>query len=89
MEDVAHLRRAAFLGALGALGLSAWSAYQLLQLEHHRAASVSVHWLIALLYEHLGFWPAILVFPVLGAFTVVSIARKIARLRAQGVSRSA
>jgi hypothetical protein len=42
---------------------------------------VQVHWLIALLYENLGFWPAVLVFPVLGVFTVTSIARKIARQR--------
>jgi hypothetical protein len=82
MQDVAYLRRAAILGALGALGLSAMGAYQLLQLEHHRAGSVRVHWVIALLYEHLGFWPAVLVFPALGTLAVVSIARKIRRLRA-------
>jgi uncharacterized membrane protein len=81
MQDVAYLRRAAFLGALGAIGLSLWSAHQLLQLEHHQMDSVRVHWLIALLYENLGFWPAVLVFPALGVLAVVSIARKIARLR--------
>ena len=87
MQDVAYLRRAAFLGALGSIGLSLWSAYQLVQLEQHRVASAHVHWLIALLYENLGFWPAVLVFPILGVFAVSSIARKIARQRLQDASR--
>jgi hypothetical protein len=83
MQDEAYLRRAAILGAIGALGLSLWSAYELVQLEHHRVESVQVHWLIKLLYETVGFWPAVLVFPVLGGSAVVSIVRKIRRQRAQ------
>jgi len=87
MQDVAYLRRVAFLGALGAIGLSLWSAYELVQLEQHRVASARVHWLIALLYENMGFWPAVLVFPILGVVAVSSIARKIARLRSHDASR--
>ena len=87
MQDVAYLRRVAFLGALGSIGLSLWSAYELVQLQQHSVASVRVHWLIALLYENMGFWPAVLVFPILGVGAVSSIARKIARLRSQDASR--
>jgi hypothetical protein len=83
MQDEAYLRRTSILGGLGAAGLSIWSGYQLLQLEHGSAGSVRVHWLIGLLYEHLGFWPAVLVFPALGGLAVLSIARKIRRQRAQ------
>lgn len=83
MQDEASLRRTAILGALGAAGLSIWSAYQLYQLEHASVGSVRVHWLIGLLYENLGFWPAVLVFPALGTLAVISIARKIRRQRAE------
>jgi hypothetical protein len=87
MDEVARLRRTAILGLIASLALGAWGAFQLVPLEQHGAGSVRVHWLIGLLYEHLGFWPAVLVFPLLGGFACASIYRKIARLRAQEARR--
>ena len=53
--------------SLGCAGLAAWVYSDLLGLENGTSKSVRVWWLVGVLYENMGFWPAALVFPLLSA----------------------
>jgi hypothetical protein len=47
--------------------LSAWTAYDLNRLESGSVASVRVWFPVSFVYEHLGYWPAVLAWPLSGA----------------------
>jgi len=57
--------------------LTAWTAWDLRQLEAGRQETVSVWWPLAFLYEHLGYWPTVLSLPLLGVFCIGVFVRKI------------
>jgi hypothetical protein len=64
MQDARFIRRNAIIAVVACLLLAAWSAYHLWRLEQYGVA-VSVHAVPALMYRWLGFWPAVLVFPLI------------------------
>ncbi len=72
----AALRRAVWTGGLGCLVLSFWAGWELWTVETGRAERATVWAPIAFVYEHLGFWPAMLTAPALGVLIVVSGLRK-------------
>jgi hypothetical protein len=58
----------AYFAAIGAFGFGAWVFYDLWRLEHGVVESVRTWDVIVLLYETLGFWPAVLLLPAFGLF---------------------
>jgi hypothetical protein len=54
--------------AIGTFALGAWFFYDLLRLENGDVESVRVWAPMAMLYETLGFWPAVLLLPAIGLF---------------------
>jgi hypothetical protein len=68
------------LGTILTFG-SAFMAYQLAQVEFGGAPSATVWGPVALMYELFGFWPAVLLVPVLGVLILFSLARKLRALK--------
>ena len=67
-------------GAVIILG-SAVTTYQLLQLAYGWEEKVSVWAPVADLYNHFGFWPAVLLIPAIGLLGLVEAARKLRAIR--------
>jgi hypothetical protein len=57
--------------------LSAFTAYQLVQLEYGGAQGVTLWDPIAWIYHSLGFWPAVLVVPTFTLLVIAGLARKL------------
>jgi hypothetical protein len=76
-ERPQSLRRLRRIFAVAIAILSAWTAYDLWQLEYGTADHVSTFGPAALVYTWLGFWPAVSLLPALGALVVWSITRRI------------
>lgn len=66
------------LRALAVFGLGGWFYYELLQLESGEIESVRVWVPIAMLYDTLGFWPAVGLLPAIGCFMVYKAASDLA-----------
>jgi hypothetical protein len=60
---------------------SVFMAYQLAQVEFGSARSATVWAPVALVYELLGFWPAVLLLPALALFILLSLARKLRAIK--------
>ena len=61
--------------------LSAFTAYQLVQLEYGGAQGVTVWTPIAWIYDSLGFWPAVLVVPTFTLLVIAGLARKLRAIK--------
>ncbi len=85
----AILRRQIPLAAVAFPLLSIMTAHSLLQLERGEARSVRVWAPLALLYNTLGFWPAVLFVPCLGVALVVGLVKRQQKLREARESHSA
>ena len=64
--------------------LSAFTAYQLVQLEYGGAQGVTVWTPIAWIYDSLGFWPAVLVVPTFTLLVIAGLARKLRAIKEEG-----
>ncbi len=62
-----YFRRQLFVCSVLFLVLSAWIAYDLSRLETGALATAPFRLPVTLLYERLGYWPAVLAAPTLGA----------------------
>jgi hypothetical protein len=60
--------------------LSAWIAYDLVQVESGNGAGSSWGWPVDLAYYYLGFWPALLAAPMAGALIVAVWVVKLRRM---------
>jgi len=58
------------LRALAVFGLGGWFYYDLSRLESGEIESTRVWAPIAMLYDTLGFWPAVCLLPAIGCFIV-------------------
>jgi hypothetical protein len=67
----------------GTVLIGGFMAYQLMQLESGAAQSVRVWGPVALFYESLGIWPAVLCVPVLGLLILLGLARKLRSIGGQ------
>ena len=68
------------VGIVLSLG-SVFMAYQLAQVEFGSARSATVWAPVALVYELLGYWPAVLLLPALALFILLSLARKLRAIK--------
>ena len=68
------------VGVVLTLG-AAFMAYQLAQVEFGAARSATVWAPVALVYDLLGFWPAVLLLPALAVFIMLSLARKLRAIK--------
>lgn len=59
------------LWSLLAAGLAVWVYHDLAAVDSGAVESVSVWWPVALLYEHVGFWPAVLLLPIASFLSLV------------------
>jgi hypothetical protein len=75
-ERAAAVRRLMLLFSAAILVGSGFTLYQLMQLEFGRAQRVTVWAPIALLYDFLGFWPAVLFVPALGLLGIIGMVSK-------------
>lgn len=57
-------------------GAGAWIYTELLSLQNGEVQSIKLWAPLAFLYNHLGFYPAVLVLPLLGVCMVISALRK-------------
>jgi len=83
-EQILYFRRAWWSTVLGFPVLTAWIAYNLCLLEKGAADSVFVVAPIGLIYERLGFWPAVLTLPAVGILCFVVLSRKLSLLESDG-----
>ena len=60
---------------------TAVTTYQLLQLAYGWEKKVSVWAPVADLYNHFGFWPAVLLIPTIGLVGIIEAARKLRAIR--------
>ena len=81
-ERAAAVRRLMLLFSAVIIVGSGFILYQLVQLELGWAQRVTVWAPIALLYDFLGFWPAVLFVPALGLLGIVGMASKLRAVRA-------
>jgi hypothetical protein len=75
-ERAAAVRRLMLLFSAAIIVGSGFTLYQLVQLEFGWAQRVTVWAPIALLYDLLGFWPAVLFVPALGLLGIIGMASK-------------
>jgi hypothetical protein len=73
-EGARQLRRFMWIIVLVLTPGSAWIAYDLAQVEFGTARSVRVWAPVALMYNFFGFWPAVLLLPVLGVALLLTMA---------------
>jgi hypothetical protein len=83
-----HYRRILWMSAFAFPILSGFIVYELNRLESGEVERVNIFAPAALLYNHLGYWPAVLVVPVLGVVCIPVLILKMRRLRS-GQSGSA
>lgn len=76
------LRRLMLLFGAAMIVAAGMTAYELVQLEYGGAERVTVWGPVAVLYNALGFWPAVLFFPALGLFGITTMARKLRTVNA-------
>jgi hypothetical protein len=81
-ERAAAVRRLTLLFSAAAIVGSGFTLYQLVQLELGWAQRVTVWAPIALLYDFLGFWPAVLLVPALGLLGIIGMASKLRAIKA-------
>ena len=74
------------IGTVSVLG-SAFMAYQLAQVEFGLARRATVWAPVAFVYDFFGFWPAILLLPVLGFVIIVALARKLRTIQESQTGR--
>jgi hypothetical protein len=79
-ERIRALRRLRLILAVAITLLSAWTAYDLYQLESGTVDHVFSFGPSVLLYEWLGFWPAVCFLPAVGLLGVWSISRQLGTL---------
>jgi len=70
-DRAAALRRIMWIGGSAAIALSVWSAWALWTLKNAQLWGP-----VALVYSHLGFWPAVLTCPALAALIIGSAWKK-------------
>ena len=63
--------------------LSSWVIRDLNKLEAGLAEEVRVWWPVGVVYEGLGYWPAVLILPIVGATIVIVWLRKLIDARAE------
>jgi len=66
---------------------AAFMAYQLAQVEFGAARSATVWAPVALVYDLLGFWPAVLLLPALAVFIILSLGRKLRAIKESQTGR--
>ena len=52
-------------------GLAAWVYKDLAAVHSGAAESARVWWPVAVLYDHVGFWPAVLLLPIVSLFCLI------------------
>jgi len=88
-ERAPALRRIMWFGGSAAAALSVWTAWALWTIETGRADDAEVWGPVALVYRQLGFWPAVLTCPALGALIVGSAWKKMRTSEAEAEARAA
>ena len=83
-SQIAVNRRLLWISAVAFPVLTAWTAYDLHQLDVGAAKEVRVFLPVAPLYHHVGFWPAVCFVPALGIFCCAVFVIRIRRLKATG-----
>ena len=80
-EQLAYYNRIFYLALIVFPLLSVWTYTELSALESGEIYSASFWYPVVLLYDSLGFWPAALLFPLLGIFVTGSLYKKRAALK--------
>jgi hypothetical protein len=87
-EQARYYRRMLWLTAVAFPPMTVWMAYDLRRLESGAAEHLSISAPIAVVYEHFGFWPAVLVLPGLGILCFLVCVRKLRKLRSRESTES-
>jgi hypothetical protein len=82
-KQLQKLRRAFWLFLVLLPVVSVWIAYDLYRLETGAVKSVRVWWGIALLYNCLGFWPAVLFLPAITVLGLIGCSARIRKLQSE------
>src|SRR5262245_1919352 len=80
-QRVRALRRFMVLVPIGFTPAAALMGYELMRVEYGWARSVSVWAPVAFVYNSLGFWPAVLLIPVLGLLLMMYLGWKLRAIR--------
>jgi len=80
-QRVRALRRMILIIPIAFTPLAAFVGYELAQLEYGGATSVRVWSPVAFVYNHFGFWPAVLLVPAAGLLLIMVLAWKLRTIR--------
>jgi hypothetical protein len=86
-EQARHFRRMLWLSAVAFPVMTAWIAYDLQQLENDIVSEVTIWAPVAAVYDHFGYWPAVLVTPLVGILCCTVFLFKLTKLTAQDDSQ--
>jgi hypothetical protein len=79
-EQIQFFRRMLWSSAIAFPVLTVWVAYELHQLESGAEKEVTIFAPLVPVYEHFGYWPAVILSPILGAVCCAVFIHKLRQL---------
>lgn len=81
-DQARYFRRMFWLSIVVFPAMTVWVAYDLHRLESGVVERIRIWWPASLVYDHFGFWPAVLLLPVIGLICTFVFIYKLRKINA-------